>query len=69
LELSGRPYTDGPIRLRWTNLLGQTLGETEIDFHSGAYRESFDQQDWPRGVYLLQLQAGQQTTFRKVVFQ
>ncbi|MCB0678307.1 MAG: PKD domain-containing protein, partial [Saprospiraceae bacterium] len=69
LELSGRPNTDGPIRLRWTNLLGQTLGETEIDFHSGAYRESFDQQDWPRGVYLLQLQAGQQTTFRKVVFQ
>ncbi|MEQ8702670.1 MAG: PKD domain-containing protein [Phaeodactylibacter sp.] len=51
------------------NLIGQQLKDYQSDFQSGYWQQEIDGNELPAGVYLLEVQIGQQRAYRRVVIE
>ncbi len=55
------------LQASFTNVLGQVILQSEIDFRSGNVTKEFSFNDLAAGVYIFQLRSGNQALYRKVI--
>ena len=55
------------IQARLINVIGQSLYEVQDDFHTGYWNHHFQLNKLPAGVYILEVKAGEQKAYRRVV--
>lgn len=67
LVLQGQPITEFPVQLNLYDVLGRRIWFRESNFSSGELRETVQVQNLAKGVYVLEVRAGEQAFIRKVV--
>ena len=55
------------LQVSFTNVLGQVILQSELDFRSGNITREFSFNDLPAGVYVFQVKSGNKALYRKVV--
>ena len=68
LRLEGDRYASQNLTVSFTNIVGQLIERENIDFN-GNLQKSYDFKDLPAGMYLLQINAGKNRMFKKIVIE
>lgn len=66
LLINGNAYADEDLHIRFVNVLGQILDAEKVRF-TGSLQRSYAYRDLPAGLYFVELLAGEERVFRKVV--
>ena len=62
-----RGESRGDLEISFTNVLGQTIMQSQLDFRTGNVTKEFSFNDLAAGVYIFQIRSGNQALYRKVV--